>query len=188
MSVTSESYLSVYLGDSKKPWLAYCAKRNLKPGAQIRAAVDAELARVKRGVVRDDAGGTIPAVVAKDESPDYGKKKRLELRLTPSELQVLKALADGEGCSHQVWAVNALRGVMTRQPQIGMKEYEALGESNYQLLAIGRNLNQLAKRLNQLHVEPVSVEKIEALTRIIEKHTRQVSKVMGASLERWSLA
>ncbi len=35
-----------------------------------------------------------------------------------------------------------------------MEELQKLGESNYQLLTIGRNLNQIARHLNQGGYEP----------------------------------
>lgn len=65
-----------------------------------------------------------------------------------------------------------------------MFEIDALGESNYQLLALGRNLNQVARRLNEGQHEPITVERIEALRRRIEKHTKLVSNAIRASLER----
>jgi hypothetical protein len=68
-----------------------------------------------------------------------------------------------------------------------MREMETLGESNYQLLSIGRNLNQIAKRLNQGYVQPITLERIEQLQQQINQHTELVSKVLRASIERWSL-
>jgi len=66
-----------------------------------------------------------------------------------------------------------------------MREVEMLGESNYQLLAIGRNLNQVAKRLNEGRLEPVTVEAIDRLRTRIDKHIDIVSSAIRASLERW---
>lgn len=172
--------LNVYLGESKPAWLAYCAARSLKPGAAIKAAVDAELARAVEG--RSD----VPLVV-KDESPDNRPKVQFQLRLTPSERQAIDARADIENCSPQVWAVNAIRGVLTKQPQVSMHEFEVLGESNHQLLAIAQSLRRIAKHLDQGHAESLTIERVAALARIIDQHTRQVSKVLGASLERWTL-
>lgn len=68
-----------------------------------------------------------------------------------------------------------------------MSEIDALGDSNYQLLALGRNLNQIARRLNEGHYEPITVNRIETLSRLIEKHTDVVSDAIRASLERWSI-
>ncbi|MNN88173.1 Bacterial mobilization protein (MobC) [compost metagenome] len=85
------------------------------------------------------------------------------------------------------WIIDAIRAGLTHEPQFGMSEIDALGESNYQLLALGRNLNQIARRLNEGNYEPVTVQRIEALSRIIDKHTDLVSSAIRASLERWSL-
>lgn len=68
-----------------------------------------------------------------------------------------------------------------------MSEIDALGESNYQLLALGRNLNQIARRLNEGHYGPITVNRIETLSRPIEKHTEVVSDAIRASLERWCI-
>lgn len=68
-----------------------------------------------------------------------------------------------------------------------MSEIEALGKSNYQLLAIGRNLNQLVKKLNEGGHEPVQTELVEGLRAIIDKHTEVVSTAIRASLERWTI-
>lgn len=59
-----------------------------------------------------------------------------------------------------------------------MHEIDALGESNYQLLALGRNLSQIARCLNEGYYEPVTIEQIEALSRSISKHTDVVSSAM----------
>ena len=85
------------------------------------------------------------------------------------------------------WIVDAVRTGLTHEPQFGMSEIDALGESNYQLLAVGRNLNQISRRVNEGHYEPVTVERIEALSRLIDKHTDAVSNAIRASLEWWKL-
>ena len=84
------------------------------------------------------------------------------------------------------WVVDAIRTGLTHEPQFSMSEIETLGESNYQLFAIGRNLNQIVRRLNEGQYEPITVERIKTLNRLIDKHTNAVSDVIRASLERWS--
>ena len=68
-----------------------------------------------------------------------------------------------------------------------MKEIDALGESNYQLLAIGRNLNQVAKAMNEGRRDSVTIESIERLRGIIDTHTEKVSTAIRASVERWCI-
>ncbi|MEO5831027.1 MAG: plasmid mobilization relaxosome protein MobC [Rhodanobacter sp.] len=180
MQSKSTSHLNVYLGDGlKASWDLYCQERGLKPGAALKASIQREIDRVKQGVVE-------PAV-QRDERPDYAPKKRAEIRLTPSELDAVDARAIHEGCSRATWLVNVVRGTLTKQAQMGMREIDSLGESNYQLLAIGRNLNQIAKRLNEGHPDVITVKYIERLTEEFRTHVKKVSKVMGASIERWSL-
>ncbi|MDU8573264.1 plasmid mobilization relaxosome protein MobC [Pseudomonas syringae] len=55
------------------------------------------------------------------------------------------------------------------------------------MLALGRNLNQVARRLNEGTYEPITVERIEALSRLINEHTKVVSEAIRASFERWSI-
>jgi hypothetical protein len=62
-----------------------------------------------------------------------------------------------------------------------------VGESNYQLLAIGRNLNQIAKRLNQGLPETSLAKEINQLRQVMNEHVDQVNKAMRASLDRWSI-
>ncbi len=85
------------------------------------------------------------------------------------------------------WIVDAIRIGLTHEPQFGMDEIDALGESKYQLLALGRTLNQIARSLNDGKYEPVTFEMITALSGLIQKHTDVVSKVIRASLERWDI-
>ena len=178
-------YLNVYLGAVKKPWAAYCACLGKKPGAAIKEAIEAQLSK---GVGSSSTAKALPVSKRQvDEKPDLGAKSRLEVRLTPSEKAAVLELAEAEGCSPQQWVINAVRATISRQPQFGMRELDALGESNYQLLAIGRNLNQIAKRLNEGLPETVEAQQIQRLRKTIEKHTEVVSKAMRASLERWSI-
>jgi hypothetical protein len=97
-------------------------------------------------------------------------------------------LAEKEGCSLQTWVVNVVRATLTRQPQVGMRELETLGESNYQLLAIGRNLNQIAKRLNEGAPEQLTLREIRELKQQIDAHTGAVARAIRASVERWTVA
>lgn len=176
----SNTHLNVYLGEPlKEAWELYCLERGIKPGAALRDSVRREIERV----------GQTPSVVAvqTDELPDNGRKKRAEIRLTPSELSAVDGRAEVEGCSRSTWLVNVVRGTLTKQPQMGMREIDSLGESNYQLLAIGRNLNQIARRLNEGRDDVITIKYIERLAEEFRSHTKKVSKVMGASIERWSL-
>ena len=176
----SSQYLDVYLGALKEPWGAYCATLGKKPGAAIKEAIEQQLAKAEKAPEAKTYQQT-------GEAPDGEVKVRFEILLTPSEKAAIQERAELERCSQRRWVVDAIRAGLTREPQFGMKEIEALGESNYQLLSIGRNLNQVAKAMNEGRRDSVTIESIERLRQIIDAHTDKVSGAIRASLERWNI-
>ncbi|WP_263224458.1 MobC family plasmid mobilization relaxosome protein [Pseudomonas alabamensis] len=170
--------MNVYLGSTKEPWERFCASLGKKPGVALRETIEQQLAKAE--------ANPSPKTYRQTET---GKepKERFEILLTVSEKAAVKERATTERCSMRRWIVDAIRTGLTHEPQFSMSEIDALGESNYQLLALGRNLNQISRRLNEGHYEPITVERIEALSRVIDKHTDVVSAAISASLERWSV-
>jgi hypothetical protein len=140
-----------------------------------------------RYLIQDDMPPEVRRWIAgqTDSKPDDGPKERLEVRFTPTEFQGIKARANNEGCSPQRWVVNCVRASLTHEPQFTMETTKALWESSYQLRAIGRNLNQIAKRLNEGKPANVKVEQMEKLATYIYQHTDKVAAVQDASLSRW---
>ncbi|QGG78968.1 plasmid mobilization relaxosome protein MobC (plasmid) [Pseudomonas syringae USA011] len=171
--------MNVHLGtELKARWVAYCDDLGKTPGAALKEAIEHQLAKA-------DANPKPKTYRQTEEAKE--PKQRFEILLTASEKAAVKERSHVERCSMRRWVVDAIRTGLTHEPQFGMSEIDALGESNYQLLALGRNLNQIARRLNEGQYEPVTVERIEALSRLIDKHTDVVSNAIRASLERWSL-
>ncbi|WP_367399433.1 MULTISPECIES: plasmid mobilization relaxosome protein MobC [Pseudomonas] len=56
-----------------------------------------------------------------------------------------------------------------------------------QLRAIGRNLNQIAKKLNDGSGQGLSTRGIKQLSDYIHSHTEVVSELQDASLSRWKI-
>ena len=174
----SSQYLDVYLGALKEPWGAYCAALGKKPGAAIKEAIEQQI---------EKASKTPPPLRQTGQAPDDEPKVRFEILMTRSEKAAVEERANLERCSQRRWIIDAIRAGLTHEPQFSMDEIDALGESNYQLLAIGRNLNQVAKAMNEGRRDSVTVESIERLRAIIDAHTEKVSRAIGASLERWNI-
>ncbi|MGY4636156.1 plasmid mobilization relaxosome protein MobC [Pseudomonas sp. TE24901] len=173
-------YLNVYLGSLKKPWADYCASIGKKPGAALKEAIERQLESAEASLEPKVYQQTKP-------TPDKVPKVRVEILLTPSEKAALLKRAEVERCSQRRWIIDAIRAGLTNEAQFSMSEIEALGESNYQLLAIGRNLNQIARKLNEGDSTPVQAKLIEGLSETIDKHTHAVCSTIRASLERWDL-
>lgn len=176
--------LTLYLGSELKPaWLAYCQQRGLSPGAALRGSIEQELARIKLANPQSKASPARRRQVI--DEPDDGDKIRRELRLTPSEDRAVVERADQEECSPQRWMIYAIRAALTHEPQFTMSDTRALWESSSQLRAIGRNLNQIAKRLNERDDAMFPVEQLDELRAAISQHTAQVSQVIAGSTNRW---
>ena len=173
-------YLNLYLGALKKPWSDYCEALGKKPGAALKEAIEQQLEKAAKNP-------TPPPLRQTGEAPDDEPKVRFEILMTKSEKAAVQERANLERCSQRRWIIDAIRAGLTREPQFGMKEIDALGESNYQLLAIGRNLNQVAKAMNEGKRDSVTIKSIERLREIIDAHTDKVSGAIRASLERWNI-
>lgn len=170
--------ISVDLGELKPVWLAYCASNNLTASTALRQIV--------RRLVERAGLTTAPTPTVTDDAD--GEKKRVSVRLQPRELAEVKVRAEAEGFSVPAWLVSLIRAQMTQDPQFGQRELELLAESNHQLLAIGRNLNQIARNLNAQpnKTEDYRPEVIEELSAIIKDHTRKVAEAMQSNVDRWA--
>lgn len=163
-------------------WEAYCAKHEKKAPQILRALM--------RYMINDDMPDEVRRWIAGqvEGQPDNGEKRRVAVRFTPTEHQGVKERAAAEGCSPQRWIVNCVRASLTHEPQFTMETTKALWESSSQLRAIGRNLNQVAKRLNEGRQVDISTGQIEKMAAYIYRHTDKVAAVQDASLSRWLIS
>lgn len=167
--------------DLRNQWLSYCQRNDKKAAATLRALM--------RYMIQDDMPLEVRQWISEqmEGQPDEGPKERLEIRLTPTEYQAINSRAEAEGCSPQRWVINCVRASLTHEPQFTMETTKALWESSYQLRAIGRNLNQIARRLNEGKPGTVKTEQLEKLAEFIYLHTDRVAAVQDASISRWGI-
>ena len=78
-------------------------------------------------------------------------------------------------------------GAITKSPILTEDEINTLRESNRELAAIGRNLNQVAKKLNIEFRDRESLTKkmIEELIETVDEHRGRVSDLIEKNLTRW---
>jgi hypothetical protein len=173
--------MNVHLGaDLKARWTQYCGHLGMTPGAAIKEAIEQQLEKTAKLPSPKNYQQT-------KQPPDNEPKHRFEILLTRAEKAAVRERSDLEQCSMRRWIIDAIRAGLTREPQFSMQEIEALGESNYQLLLIGRTLNQIAKRMNEGGQDCVTIDSIKRLRAQIDAHTNIVSKAIRASLERWDI-
>ncbi len=115
---------------------------------------------------------------------------QMNLRLTPGEMRKVIDRRKREGFSKRTaWAVSVIRQALNSTPALSQSDIQVLRESNRELAAIGRNLNQVAHAINidPRHGDKVTPELFEALTVHIQSHRSKTSRVLDASLNRWGL-
>lgn len=160
----------------KAEWEHYCRARNQSPSHAVRMVI--------RHLLKKEVGSQQPQVSAYD--PDESRT-RVEIRLTNSERNSVERVAAHLGTSPNKWITDLVRAYITHEPQLGMHELQVIGESNNQLRAIGRNLNQIALNLNRGdHSDEVSTVAGQLVSKI-NKHTEVVHAVIRSNLERWRI-
>ncbi len=176
--------ITVDLGPLKADWQTWCAQQGATPSAALRAVIK-KLATPQ------------PTVQPQPASPleghrDQGRVRR-EISLTTSENELLEQRAKQEGFSVPKWLIALVRAHLTNHPQLGQAEQQALTESNRQLLAIARNLNQLTKTINTntntntSNETTLTPEALKQLSEYLEHHVQWVSAVIESNTERWKL-
>jgi len=167
----------------KQPWLEWCNASGVTPSDAFRQIVARLVAGKGGATARSIAARPAPVARIADERPTVRK----EISLTATELSQVEALAHEEGFSVSRWLVATVRARLTGTRPLGQRELEVLRQSNAQLLAVGRNLNQIAKALNQTPRDRklFRVAQIEALSAQIKAHSVAVANVMAEDLRRW---
>lgn len=105
-------------------------------------------------------------------------KARMELRLPRSLQTYLKNTAETLQMTANMVVLHILMEHMDKYPVISNNEVQALYQSNYQLLRIGRNLNQIARQLNAGEGVSITTQHIQELIAVIDAHTERVNSVL----------
>jgi hypothetical protein len=193
--------LCVDLQGSYGAWITWCQSMGLTPSEAMRALV----ARLRPGQWPEDRAGGPRAVPAPLPAHE-GICERPKVPLTADEAQTVAARAKEEGMTVPRWIVSLIRAHLSGRPQLGTPSLDALRQSNLELQALGRSLNQIARALNAIsdHLEQGRVDQaaealrqqrgdeirrlISELKSRIDGHLPVVSTVLTQNVERWRVA
>jgi len=210
---------SFEIGDLKEPWEKYCKENELSSGAVLGQVISKltgfrpslELQRKwKMASVSEldkpeipysvvSPGTELDDVLKDVEDPDeikealkvLQKHKRVTVMFRLSEFSAIEDCVKRDGFkAPSGWIVTLVRNFMTNQHHFTQVELDVLGESNRQLLAIGRNLNQIAKALNASKKNSDAIydrELLESLGVAVRAHVKKVGDLMRISAHRWNL-
>lgn len=111
-------------------------------------------------------------------------RKRITLRLPDKDRAYLEAAAAARRGSVNDAARDIIQSHISQHPILSAHEADALSQSNYQLVMIGRNLNQIARRLNAGENVSLSSRQITELKKFIDAHVGKVNHVLQTNRRR----
>lgn len=161
--------------DEKEAWRRFCQARGVSEADMLRLMIE----RV--------SGGEVP--VAFSGLTD-NKSEKLTLRLSAKDQQRLIKRARAEGYpSRTTWTTALVLATLYREPVLTDTEITALRESNRELAAIGRNLNQIAKALNIefRNSDKMTLEAVLALKKQIDQQREEVAVLLNKNMNRWRI-
>lgn len=159
--------------DEKQAWQKFCQDNNLSEADMLRR------------MIQQVSGGQVPI-----EFPSLKESKsgKVTIRLTEHDHRRLGMKAEKEGFTTRTnWATVVILAALHPEPVLNDAEVFALRESNRELAAIGRNLNQVAHALNIDHslVEKVNISFMQKLAQQIDQHKTKIYEILDMSRNRW---
>ncbi|NDL70841.1 MobC family plasmid mobilization relaxosome protein [Halomonas alkaliphila] len=159
----------------KKAWVRFCKANGQSESDMLRR------------MIRQVSGST--DIMKEDEQEEYATRiSKVTIRLTPVQACCLQQHARSEGYPNRSsWVTAMVLAELHQEPVLTDEEVNALRESNRELRAIGKNLNQISKVLNIEFRESDKLKQqaIMALSDRIEQHKGQVASLLSRSMNRW---
>lgn len=169
--------LSVDLGEElKSSWYQWCASRKLIPGKAVRSLIEIKLQE-------EQGQPSLTAVVQMGSASDHGQKIGHEIYFTPSEHQVLLAVAKIEGYGLHEFVIASVRAALAKAPAYGQMELEALTRSNAALVTVLMHLVAIRREVQ----DEAIAGRLNALENDVRAHIECVSQSMAAGVRRWKL-
>lgn len=160
-------------------------KAAFKGRATAAGLSESDLLRV---VVRDAMGkaGKVPAAIT--SSAEDAGTDRMTVRMPAFMLKNLRKRAKAMGLSSASrWVASLVQSTLMRDPVMLDAEIEALRASNRELAAIGRNLNQIARALNDNFNETdrLKLQLVDVLQESISDNRLAIRALVRASRKAW---
>jgi antitoxin component of RelBE/YafQ-DinJ toxin-antitoxin module len=161
--------------DIEQAFIAVAKQRGMKASDLLRSLILAEVGALGPPI------GNVPA------APENASLEALNVRLPGFLMDAVKARSKMRGMPPGRWAASLIQSNLFRHPVLDSRETEALEATNLEFSAIGRNINQIARRLNETAHEAnrVRLEDLAHLDQIIVKTRNVVRKLVSASRQAW---
>lgn len=106
------------------------------------------------------------------------ENKRFNLRLPPKHHIYIAKKATQQHSSLNDVIRDIIAEHITQNPVLSNDDVQALYQSNYQLLRLGRNINQLARQFNAILPQSITTQQLNEIADFLAQHTEKVGKVL----------
>lgn len=159
-------------------------KARFRNMAKARGLSESELLRaVVLAVTGEDNDADQPI------EPDAEKADtaRMTVRMPRFLMEAATARGKVKGMAPSRWVAALVQSHLTRQPVMTDDELAGLLASNRELAAVGRNINQIARALNEAfhETERVKIERLAQLRDAIVKQRAAMRALVRASQNSW---
>lgn len=115
--------------------------------------------------------------------------ERTTVRMPRFLMEAAKRRAKAKGMAPSRWISVLVQSHITRDPVMTNAELAGLHESSRELAAIGRNINQIAKALNEAfyETERVRLDTLAELGEAIKTNRAAIRALVRASLRAWGV-
>lgn len=149
---------------------------------------DGSTAAALRRLIGEAVDGTAPVGLPAPRGAGTGRQ--IGVRLKSAERQALAEAARARGTTSANWLRSLALAHLTRRPQWGPQEVEALRDLFREVRRIGVNVNQIAQRANEaaqagLHSHFAADQAREA-SQLIASELRKLGKVIAAEQAYWA--
>lgn len=116
--------------------------------------------------------------------PKPKSRKRITIRLPELDRAFLEETAAQQNCTINDLVRDIVQSHVRQHPFHSPEELNVLYQSNFQLVALGRNINQIARQLNAGEPISLSTQFLVDIKQMIDKHTEKVGQVLLTNRKR----
>lgn len=165
-------------------------KANFIKLAENQGLTESELLRL---LITNALSNQEPQITPKEKGIDIEivdiEITELKIRLPKFLIVQAKAKAQTQGMATTRWIKSLVQSNLIQPPVLIDSAIIALKESDRELAAVGNNLNQIARKLNEsiFKIEWVKIEKLEEVRREVKSVRTAIDELIRVSRNGWSV-
>ena len=154
--------------------------------AHARGLTESELLRL---AIHREIDSTAPIRVPAVPLPDQTTPSRVTVRTSAFILSAAQSRAQSQGMALSRWIASLMQSNLSTHPVLTDTEVHAVQTTTRELAALGRNINQIARALNEapFQTERVRLDSLAELSDKIEHVRQAIRSLVRASRNAWGV-